>query len=102
VISAFIRVATGSATVAITTASLLLPDYLKSQGITLDADHRCLVVVAIGCGSLFLSHLNDAGFWIVKECLGLSVPQTLRTWTVCETIVGVAGMLFSLVAYSLI
>jgi GntP family gluconate:H+ symporter len=102
VISAFIRVATGSATVAITTASLLLPDYLKSQGITLDADHRCLVVVAIGCGSLFLSHLNDAGFWIVKECLGLSVPQTLRTWTVCETIVGIAGMLFSLLAYSLL
>ncbi|NBP25916.1 MAG: hypothetical protein EBU81_15510, partial [Proteobacteria bacterium] len=49
--------------------------------------------------SLFLSHLNDAGFWIVKDSLGLSVGQTLKTWTVCETIVGIAGMLFSLVAF---
>ena len=102
IISAFIRVATGSATVAITTAGFLLPDYLHTQGITLDPNHLALVVVAIGCGSLFLSHLNDAGFWIVKECLGLTVGQTLRTWTVCETLVGIAGMLFSLVAYSLI
>ncbi len=102
IISAFIRVATGSATVAITTASLLLKDYLAVHAPGLDDNHRALIVIAIGCGSLFLSHLNDAGFWMVKECLGLSVGQTLRTWTVCETIVGIAGMLFSLVAYSLI
>lgn len=102
IISAFIRVATGSATVAITTAALLLPDYLRTQGIVLDANHLCLVVVAIGCGSLFLSHLNDAGFWMVKECLGLTVSQTLRTWTVCETLVGLAGMLFSFIAYTLL
>ncbi|MEI6357987.1 MAG: hypothetical protein WCP53_12945 [Verrucomicrobiota bacterium] len=46
--------------------------------------------------------MNDSGFWIVKDCLGLTVGQTLRTWTVCETIVGVAGMLFSLLVYKLI
>ena len=51
-----------------------------------------LVVVGIGCGSLFLSHLNDGGFWIVKETLGLSVSQTLRTWTVTETLVGITGL----------
>ena len=102
VISCFIRVATGSATVAITTAALLIPEYLRTQGVTLDANHTALVVVAIGCGSLFLSHLNDAGFWMVKECLGLSVGQTLRTWTVCETLVGVAGFVFSWIAYSLV
>ncbi len=102
IISAFIRVATGSATVAITTASLLLKDYLAIHAPGLDDNHRALIVVAIGCGSLFLSHLNDAGFWMVKECLGLSVGQTLRTWTVCETIVGIAGMLFSLLAYTLV
>ena len=101
-VSAFIRVATGSATVAITTAALLIPEYLRTQGVTLDANHTALVVVAIGCGSLFLSHLNDAGFWMVKECLGLSVGQTLRTWTVCETLVGVAGFVFSWIAYSLV
>lgn len=100
-VSAFIRVATGSATVAITTASGLLvpvmalhPHYTETQ--------KSLIIVAIGCGSLFLSHLNDAGFWIVKDCLGLSVNQTLKTWTVCETIVGIVGMLFSLLAFYLV
>ncbi len=57
--------------------------------------------MAIGCGSLFLSHLNDAGFWIVKDCLGLTVAQTFKTWTVCETIVGIVGMLLSLGAFQL-
>ncbi len=100
-VSAFIRVATGSATVAITTASGLLvpimaahPEYSENQ--------KALIIVAIGCGSLFLSHLNDAGFWIVKDCLGLSVNQTLKTWTVCETIVGIVGMLLCLVAFYLV
>jgi GntP family gluconate:H+ symporter len=68
----------------------------------MDDSHKALIIVAIGCGSLFLSHLNDSGFWIVKDSLGLSVGQTLRTWTVCETIVGIAGMLFSWAAYSLL
>jgi GntP family gluconate:H+ symporter len=70
------------------------PDYTETQ--------KSLIVVAIGCGSLFLSHLNDAGFWIVKDCLGLTVNQTLKTWTVCETIVGITGMLLSLLAFYLV
>jgi len=100
-LSAFVRVATGSATVAITTASaLLVPVLLHHPELT---PHQiALIIVAIGCGSLFLSHLNDSGFWIVKDFLGLSVPQTLRTWTACETIVGVAGMLLSLLAFALL
>jgi GntP family gluconate:H+ symporter len=61
-----------------------------------------LVVIAMGCGSLFLSHLNDGGFWIVKECLGLTVTQTLRTWTLCETIIGLAGLALTLLADALI
>ncbi|HRI12963.1 MAG TPA: gluconate:H+ symporter [Verrucomicrobiota bacterium] len=100
-VSAFIRVATGSATVAITTASGLLVPVMAMHP-ELDQTHKALIVVAIGCGSLFLSHLNDSGFWIVKDSLGLSVGQTLRTWTVCETIVGITGMLFSLAVYSVI
>lgn len=100
-VSAFIRVATGSATVAITTASaLLIPVVTLHPELT--PNHIALIIVAIGCGSLFLSHLNDSGFWIVKDCLGLSVGQTMRTWTVCETIVGLAGMLFSLLAFRLL
>lgn len=100
-LSAFIRVATGSATVAITTASgLLVPVLLMHPELT--ANQIALIVVALGCGSMFLSHLNDAGFWIVKDFLGLTVTQTLRTWTVCETIVGIAGMLLSLLAFNLV
>ena len=51
-----------------------------------------LLVVAIGAGSLIASHVNDSGFWLVKEYLNMSVPQTLATWTVIETIVSVAGL----------
>ena len=90
-IAAFVRVATGSATVSITTAAGLLAPMLEGN----TEVNRELIVVAIGCGSLFLSHLNDGGFWIVKECLGLTVSQTLRTWTRTETIVGFVGMLIS-------
>lgn len=100
-VSAFIRVATGSATVAITTASSLLIPVVALHP-EMDENHKALIIVAIGCGSLFLSHLNDSGFWMVKDSLGLTVGQTLRTWTICETIVGVAGMLFSWAAYALL
>jgi gluconate:H+ symporter, GntP family len=60
--------------------------------------NRELLVISIGCGSLFLSHLNDGGFWIVKDCLGLTVGQTLRTWTVTETIIGISGLVLTLAA----
>ena len=98
VVSAFIRVSTGSATVAITTAAALMaPEVAAHPGTNVE-----LLVIAMGCGSLFLSHLNDGGFWIVKECLGLTVGQTLRTWTLCETIIGLAGLALTLLANALI
>jgi GntP family gluconate:H+ symporter len=88
VCAAMVRVATGSATVAIVTASgLVAPLVVGNPNVNPE-----LVVVGIGCGSLFLSHLNDAGFWIVKETLGMTVGQTLRTWTVTETLVGITGL----------
>ncbi len=91
-VAAFIRVATGSATVSITAAVGVLAPLLGTMpGVNLE-----LLVIAIGCGSLFLSHLNDGGFWIVKDCLGLTVGQTLRTWTVTETIIGILGLLLTL------
>jgi H+/gluconate symporter-like permease len=52
-----------------------------------------LLVVSIGAGSLIASHVNDGGFWLVKEYLNMSVPQTLATWTIIETIVSVLGLL---------
>jgi GntP family gluconate:H+ symporter len=97
-VSAFIRVATGSATVAITAASALMVPVLAAHPGT----SRELTVISIGCGSLFLSHLNDGGFWIVKDCLNLTVAQTFRTWSVLETIVGLSGLALTLLASVLI
>lgn len=93
-VAAFIRVSTGSATVAITVASELLEPVLGNSPDT----SKELAIIAIGCGSLFLSHLNDGGFWMVKECFGLSVGETLRTWTVTETLIGVTGLGMTMIA----
>ncbi len=87
-LAAFIRVATGSATVAITTAAGVLAPMLATH----PEINRELLVLSAGFGSIVLSHLNDGGFWIVKDCLGLTVGQTLRTWTVVETLIGVLGL----------
>jgi gluconate:H+ symporter, GntP family len=82
-----IRVATGSATVAtITAAGIVAP-----LATTLDQPTVSLLALAIGCGSLFFSHVNDAGFWLVKEYFGMSVGQTIKTWSVMETIISVVG-----------
>ena len=97
-VAAFIRVATGSSTVAITAAAGVMGPLLASH----PELNRELLVISIGCGSLFLSHLNDGGFWIVKESLGLTVGQTLRTWTVTETIIGLAGLGFTLLVDALL
>ena len=91
-VAALIRVATGSATVAMTTAAgIVAPIALVTPGTPPE-----LLVLATGAGSLVLSHVNDSGFWLIKEFFNMTVPQTLRTWTVAETIVGVAGLAFTL------
>jgi GntP family gluconate:H+ symporter len=97
-VAAFIRVATGSATVAITAAAGIMAPLLQTD----PSIHREMLVLAIGCGSLFLSHLNDGGFWIVKESLGLTVGQTLRTWTVTETLIGLTGLVLVLAVNALL
>ncbi|MEV1011016.1 gluconate:H+ symporter [Streptomyces sp. NPDC049881] len=87
-----IRLATGSATVAtISAAGLVGP---LAEGMS--TSHVALLVLAIGAGSLFLSHVNDAGFWLVKEYFGMSVGQTLRTWSLMETIISVTALLWVL------
>ena len=91
-IATVIRVCVGSATVAgLTAAGIALP-LLSSSGVSPE-----LMVLAIGSGSLMLSHVNDGGFWLYKEYFNLSVKDTLRTWTVMETTVGVVGLLGVLV-----
>ena len=92
VLAALLRVAVGSATVAITTAAgIVAPIALARPDVS-----RELIVVALGAGSLVASHVNDAGFWLVKEYLGLSVSDTLRTWTILETIISVVALLIVL------
>ena len=91
-VAALIRVATGSATVAMTTAAgIVAPIALATPG-----TNPALLVLATGAGSLVLSHVNDAGFWLIKEFFNMTVPQTLKTWTVAETIIGVAGLAFTM------
>jgi GntP family gluconate:H+ symporter len=86
-VAALIRVATGSATVAMTTACGIVAPIAARGGASPE-----LMVLATGAGSLILSHVNDGGFWLVKEYFGLTVPQTLKTWTVCETIIAVMAL----------
>ena len=75
-VAAAIRVATGSATVSITLAAgIMAPVAVANLAI-----NRELLVVAMGAGSMVLSHVNDGGFWFVKEYLNMTVAQTLKTW----------------------
>jgi Gnt-I system high-affinity gluconate transporter len=86
-IATILRVSVGSATVAgITTAGIVLP-VVEGSGV-----NRELMVLAVGSGSLMLAHVNDGGFWLVKEYFNLSLRDTVRTWTVMETAVGVVGL----------
>ncbi len=87
-----IRLATGSATVATITASGILADVAGGLSHT----HTSLLVLAIGSGSLFFSHVNDAGFWLVKEYFGMNVVQTLKSWSIMETVVSVSGLVLVL------
>ncbi|WP_213878801.1 GntP family permease [Pseudomonas sp. dw_358] len=96
-VAAVIRVATGSATVAtITGAGIVAPVVELIPGV-----NRELLVLATGAGSVILSHVNDAGFWLVKQYFNMTVAETLKTWTAMETILSVVGiiliMLLSLV-----
>jgi gluconate:H+ symporter, GntP family len=91
-IAVAIRLATGSATVAtISAAGLVAP-----LAADMSTSHAALLVLAIGAGSLFFSHVNDAGFWLVKEYFGMTVGQTIKTWSVMETIISVVGIGFVL------
>ena len=87
-IATVIRVCVGSATVAgLTAAGIVLP-LISNSDVSPE-----LMVLAIGSGSLMLSHVNDAGFWMFKEYFNLTIKETLSTWTVMETIVGVTGLI---------
>src|SRR6195952_2564633 len=87
-IAVLIRLATGSATVATITASSLILGLVEG----LPTGQVSLVVLAVGAGSLFFSHVNDAGFWLVNQYFRLSVGQTIKTWSIMETVLSVSGL----------
>ena len=97
-IAVALRLATGSATVATVTAAGIVAPLAGG----LSTPHAALLALAIGAGSLFLSHVNDAGFWLVKELFGLSVGQTFKTWSVMETLVSVLAFGFVSLLYVIV
>ncbi len=88
-IAVLIRLATGSATVATITASSLILGLTEG----LPSGQLSLVVLAVGAGSLFFSHVNDAGFWLVNQYFRLTVGQTIKTWSIMETVLSVSGLI---------
>jgi GntP family gluconate:H+ symporter len=88
VVAALIRLATGSSTVAMSTAAgIVAPIAGHASGVRPE-----LLALATGAGALIFSHVNDGGFWLVKEYFNMSVPQTMKTWSICETIISVCGL----------
>ena len=92
VLAVLIRLATGSATVATITASSLMLGLVEGMS----TGEVSLIVLAVGAGSVFFSHVNDAGFWLVKEYFGMSVGQTIKTWSIMETVLSVTGLILVL------
>ena len=96
-ISTLLRVAQGSATVALTTAAGLVAPAAAAAG--LGELHLVLLVVAIAAGATVLSHVNDSGFWLVSRFFGMDEKTTLKTWTVMETTLGVSAFALALVLW---
>jgi GntP family gluconate:H+ symporter len=92
VLAVLIRLATGSATVATITASSLMLGLVEGMS----TGEVSLIVLAVGAGSVFFSHVNDAGFWLVKEYFGMSVGQTIKSWSMMETVLSVTGLILVL------
>ncbi len=90
-IALVIRIAAGSATVSMTTAGAIIAPMLASFQV-----EPALLVIAIASGATAFSHVNDSGFWLVKQYLGLNEKQTLQSWTVMETIIGFTGLIMAL------
>jgi gluconate:H+ symporter, GntP family len=92
-LAALLRLATGSSTVSMSTAAgIVAPIALRSA-----YPHPELLAIATGAGSLIFSHVNDGGFWLVKEYLNMSVPQTIKSWSICETTISVTALLLTMV-----
>jgi len=96
-VAAVVRLATGSATVAMTTAAAIVAPI----SIHANAVRPELLALAAGAGALVFSHVNDGGFWLVKEYFGISVADTMKSWSISETIISVLALLLTLALSSL-
>jgi Gnt-I system low-affinity gluconate transporter len=95
VLSSLVRITQGSATVAMITAAGIISPLLST--FNLSQPNIALIVIAIAAGATILSHVNDSGFWIVSKYLGMNEKQTLKSWTIMETIIAVCGLAFTLI-----
>jgi len=98
VIAAIVRVAQGSATVALTTAAALVQPVVTADG-SLNPVELAAIVLALAAGSVFAGHVNDSGFWLVSRFFGMDTQTTLKTWTVGQALVGICGFVFSLAIF---
>lgn len=99
IISACLRVAQGSATVALTTTAALISPLVT--GADFNQVQICAIVVSVAAGSVVLSHFNDSGFWLFKGLYNIDEKTTLRTWTVMETLIGVVGFILAAIIFLL-
>lgn len=99
ILAVVIRVTQGSATVAMITSAGMVAPIVGEFG--LSSPEKALIVIAIAAGSTIMSHVNDSGFWLVNKYLGLTEKETLRSWTVMETIISVTGFVMVLILYYL-
>ena len=97
-LASLLRLATGSATVAMSTAAGIVAPVALQGSVLVRPE---LLAIATGAGSLIFSHVNDGGFWLVKEYFGMSIAETIKTWSICETIISVVALLFT-IALSLV
>lgn len=98
-IAVALRLAQGSATVALTTAAALMVPAVEAAGYS--QVQLALIVLATAAGSVFASHVNDSGFWLVGRLMGMDVATTLRTWTLNQALVSAVGFVFVLIYYGL-
>jgi len=96
ILAAIVRVTQGSATVAMITAAGIIAPVLSF--INPSAPELALIVISIASGATILSHVNDSGFWLVSKYFGMDVRQTLRSWTMMETIIAFCGLAFTMLA----
>jgi len=94
VLAALVRATQGSATVAMITAAGIMAPILPV--FDLNAPHIALVVIAISSGGTAFAHVNDSGFWLISRYFGMNESQTIQSWTVASTIIGVCGLAFAL------